>query len=411
VYRKNTKVDAWKLKNPDIVRGKEKERRERLTRAFVDMQGLLPVSYLETCIAKIKAGTPGVQKNVNKDLKCWKIPNYLLCEMVIEYLQAVTQELTKLKQVSKISAATQTFRASFNFADSAVQVNPTCVSSITQTDVYPKNVECQTASLESPHKSNNNKQFNIHHLISETGNRSGKEPLKNSSATNSATPPAKSNLDPEGLTVARPWDMNIHKSPLKSTVKKKLFSPAVDLSGTAEPPKPARNHKNPPKQSKPRERKRDAAPWVEHPARPVSKYAKPVNKNSAGFDSAFSIDSLTNPYIHQLSEMPVAPILNTNYFANAEKSQQQQRKPHLPAPIYSQPNAQSFSNNFQMGEAPLDCLGWPISEWGVNQPGQNWADPNLFYALQFDYNESNSSMSMHPNTSSIPHNISHILNN
>jgi hypothetical protein len=85
------------------------------------MQGLLPVSYLETCIAKIKAGTPGVQKNVNKDLKCWKIPNYLLCEMVIEYLQAVTQELTKLKQVSKISAATQTFRASFNFADSAVQ--------------------------------------------------------------------------------------------------------------------------------------------------------------------------------------------------------------------------------------------------------------------------------------------------
>ena len=127
-----------------------------------------------------------------------------------------------------------------------ILVNPTCVSSITQTDVYPKNVECQTASLESPHKSNNNKQFNIHHLISETGNRSAKgqnDQLQSSSATNSATPPAKSNLDPEGLTVARPWDMNIHKSPLKSTVKKKLFSPAVDLSGTAEPPKPARNHK------------------------------------------------------------------------------------------------------------------------------------------------------------------------
>jgi hypothetical protein len=124
----------WKLKNPEIVRGNEKERRERLTRgnffspelkfseilAFVDMQKLLPVSYLETCIAKIKAGTPGVQKNVNKDLKCWKIPNYLLCEMVIEYLQAVTQELAKLKQVSKISSATQTFRASFK-SDSAVQ--------------------------------------------------------------------------------------------------------------------------------------------------------------------------------------------------------------------------------------------------------------------------------------------------
>ncbi|CAG5098525.1 Oidioi.mRNA.OKI2018_I69.XSR.g15748.t1.cds [Oikopleura dioica] len=375
-YRKSTKVDAWKRKNPDIVRGKEKERRERLTKAFLNMQGLLPISYLETCIAKIKVGTPGVQKNINKDLKTWKIPNYLLCEMVIEYLQAVTQELTKLKQVSTTSSSTQTITYK---TDRDVQVKPTCVSSITQTDVYPKSVECQTASLDSPSKSS--KQFNINHLISEASCR-------------------------KGLTVARPWDMNIHKSPIKSTVKKKLFSPAVDMSGAAETNKTQRAHKSVPKQPKSRERKRDASSWD---TRPVSKYQKPSNKNSAGFDSTFSIDSLTNPYIHQLNEFPVTPIPATNYFSN-EKSQQQSRK-HMPAPIYSQPSAQSFSNNFQMGEAPLDCLSWPISEWGVNQPGQNWADPNFFYALQLDYNESNSNMSMHPNTSNIPHNISHILNN
>jgi len=95
--------------------------------------------------------------------------------------------------------------------------------------------------LDSPYKSS--KQFNIHHLISETGScRSG----KNGGNDALHTPQAKSNVDSEGLTVARPWDMNIHKSPLKSTVKKKLFSPAVDISGTAESsakPSSARNHK------------------------------------------------------------------------------------------------------------------------------------------------------------------------
>ena len=96
------------------------------------MQGLLPISYLETCIAKIKVGTPGVQKNIKKDLKTWKIPNYLLCEMVIEYLQAVTQELTKLKQVSTASSATQTVtykadrdvQGNYNFLITIILNNP-----------------------------------------------------------------------------------------------------------------------------------------------------------------------------------------------------------------------------------------------------------------------------------------------
>lgn len=369
---KPQKLDTWKRNNPDVVRGKEKERRERLARALVSIQELLPTTYLEECIANIKVGTPNVQKNIKKEIKTWKIPNYLICEMAIKYIQEVTKEVHRAKQIKYQNCSSQT---NLTHNDKGVQAEPRAVSALTQTDMKPKNVQCQTVTFDSPSKVS--KQFHINHIISQP----------------ERCLPPKMPFD-ASLMVARPWDMDMNKSPIKA-VKKKLFSPAAEMGETIGNTSTVNRPGKTPRPTREERRKREASCWTDLPVSHLpSKFPK-------AFDSSFSINSLTNHH-HPLNELP--PSLDTNYFSSSDKTQQQRK--HQTAPPFTQASAQSFS----MGDAPLDTLGWcnGISDWTQTNP--NW-DPSFLYGHSlFDYNEP-STIPMHPNTSTIPHNISHILNN